>query len=104
MTGGATNTDRPENKRIRAHCSTERERYQMNKRKYIVFRVREYDDGVGHISRIREKVGETFAVSPAKARANDEFRIHGKSVYDGSFLFDTGADSSLEIYYEAEEA
>ena len=76
----------------------------MGKRHFNVYRVFEFDDGIGNISRRRELVGDTWAVSPAKARANVEYRLRGKSVYGGSTVYDMGADSALEIYYEAEEA
>ena len=75
----------------------------MEKHTYEVYRVHEYDDGLGHITKKREYVGRTQAVSAAKARCNVEFRLRGKAMYGGSALYDMGSDSAVEVYYEAEE-
>ena len=76
----------------------------MEKRKYDVYRVEEYDDGAGNIQKTRHYVGSTYAVSADKARVNVEYRLNGKAVYGGSTVYDMPYDSGVEIYYEAEEA
>ena len=76
----------------------------MEKRKYNVYRVREYTDGFGTVTRTREFVGHTFAVSAAKARVNMEYRLRGKAIYGGSNVYEMGCDTAMEVFYEAEEA
>ena len=45
-----------------------------------------------------------MAVSPAKARVNVEYRLRGKAQYCGYDIYDTGWESSVKVFYEAEEA
>lgn len=71
--------------------------------KYRVYRVTDYMVNDGTIQKRRELAGETWAVSPDKARVNVEYRTRGKALYGGSEFKDIGYDEGVETYYEAEE-
>ena len=68
---------------------------------YVGFRVEEWYDEKGMLKQKRTYVGETWAVSEAKARVNVEYRDRGKALYGGSQVTELfGIDK--EIYYEVE--
>ena len=74
------------------------------KKLYNVYQIREYTDSWGHVTRERKLVGKTMAVSQAKARVNVEYRLRGKAQYCGYDIYDTGWESCVKVFYEAEEA
>lgn len=69
------------------------------KRKYNVYRVTRTFDGItGESQEYREHVGDTWAVSAAKAESNIAYRLSGgKTYYHADWAGDGGRDS----YYEA---
>ena len=77
---------------------------QKPKIHFYVYRIEEHVCPGGNTVIRRDYVGETWAVSAAKARVNVEYRLRGKAQYCGYDLVDLGADQAIRIRYEAEEA
>jgi hypothetical protein len=71
----------------------------MNKKKYNVYLVGKTDTENGYEEVFRNYVGNTIAISKAKAENNIRYRL-GNHSYSQLHL-DTYADNCIDFYYEA---
>ena len=69
------------------------------KRPYVGFRVETWYCSDGTVQEKRVYVGETWAVSEERARANLEYRDRGNALYAGS-LVEEYAGNERDVHYE----
>lgn len=68
---------------------------------YNVYRIETYFGPCGEMETNRYYIGQSYAVSPAKASCNVQYNLYGKAFYCGGDVIDLGCDAGMDISFEA---